>query len=82
MPPAQDGDDKGGKPQGDMGGAEFTSSGESITFEVTDTTEITTGMGEDATTASLDDISEDSILMVSLDDNNQATKITIQESKE
>jgi hypothetical protein len=73
MPPSQDGDDKGG--------AEFTSSGESITFEVTDSTEITTGMGDDAKTASLDDISEDSILMVSLDDNNQATKIMIQEAK-
>jgi hypothetical protein len=74
MPPSQDGDDKGG--------AEFTSSGESITFEVTDSTEITTGMGDDAKTATLDDISEDSILMVSLDDNNQATKIMIQEAKE
>jgi hypothetical protein len=82
-PPSQDGkkqdgdkDGKGGQP-GDMGEKEFTSSGKTITFTVTDDTEISKGNGEDTETASLDDISKDTILMVEVDDDNQATKIMI-----
>jgi hypothetical protein len=81
-PPSQDGDGKGEKQQGqpgDMGDMEFTSSGESITFQVTDDTVISKGGGEDSDTASLDDISEDTILMVELDDDNNATKIMIRQ---
>jgi hypothetical protein len=74
MEPAAKGKD--GK-QGDMGEKEFTSSGESITFEVTDDTVISKGNGDDAETGSLEDISKDTILMVEVDDNNQATKIMI-----
>jgi hypothetical protein len=70
-----DGDGKG--QPGDMGAQEFTSSGESITFEVTDDTVISKGNGYDEETGSLDDISKDTVLMVELDDNNQATKIMI-----
>ncbi len=55
----------------------FTASGESITFTLTDDTQITVEQGDETTEGSTDDIKEGSILEVTLDTDNQALTIVV-----
>ncbi len=70
-PPDQK-DDKG--PQGKM---EFTATDETLTFTITSDTKITTGGRDNQKEASADDIKENSILRVTVNDNNEAESIEI-----
>lgn len=65
-------DDKG--PQGKM---EFTATDETLTFTITSDTKITTGGRDNQKEASADDIKENSILRVTVNDNNEAESIEI-----
>lgn len=69
---------KGGNPPaGKPGGSSFTANGESITFTITDSTQITQEFQQGSEDASAEDIVENSVLEVTLDSKNQATKVVI-----
>lgn len=72
-PPADMQDGKEGF--GGKGG--FTASDDTITFTITDDTEITLEQGKDTKEAAKSDIKENAILEVTLDQDNRATKIVI-----
>lgn len=76
------------KPEGDSqnGGAPdgqgqapsmFTASGESITFTLTDDTQITVEQGSETANGTTDDIKEGSILEVTLDSDNNALTVVV-----
>lgn len=64
-----------GKPGGGEGG--FTANGESITFTLTDSTQITQEFQQGSENASAKNIVENGVLEVTLDDKNQAVKVVI-----
>lgn len=67
----------GKMPDSKPGGRGFTSNGESITFTVTDSTQITQEFQLGSDEASAEDIVENSVLEVTLDSKNQATSVVI-----
>ncbi len=68
----------GEKPDGNGGpGGAFTASDDTITFTITDDTKIEMEQGQNTKAAAESDIKENSILEITLDENNQATKIVI-----
>ncbi len=62
---------------GKPGGSSFTTSGETITFTVTDSTKITQEFQQGSENASVEDIVENSVLEITLDSTNQAAVIVI-----
>ncbi len=64
-------------PAGKPGGSRFTANGESITFTITDSTQITQEFQQGSEDASAEDIVENSVLEITLDSQNQATKVII-----
>lgn len=64
-------------PAGRPGGSSFIAKGESITFEITNSTQITQEFQQGSEEASAEDIVENSVLEITLDSKNQATKIVI-----
>ena len=56
---------------------EFTATDETLTFTITSDTKITTGGRDNQKEASADDIKENSILRVTVNDNNEAESIEI-----
>lgn len=64
-------------PASKPGGSSFTANGESITFTITDSTQITQEFQQGSENASAEDIVENSVLEVTLDSQNQATQIII-----
>ena len=73
-------DRNGEPPAGGHGRNNFESSGESVTFTLTDSTRITQESPQGNEDASLEDITENSILEITLDSENQAEKIVIKTS--
>lgn len=71
------GEGNGELPAGKSGRNRFTANGESITFTITDSTEITQETQQGSEAASLEDIVENSVLEITLDSRNQATKVII-----
>ncbi len=79
----------GDKPEGDapsdmpggngsgFGGSTFTASGESLSFTVTDDTEITVEFLQGSSEGTVDDIAVGSVLEFELDADGNATKITV-----
>lgn len=67
----------GEPPAGKPGGSSFTANGESITFTITDSTQITQEFQQGSADATVDAIVENSVLEVTLDSKNQATKVVI-----
>lgn len=67
----------GEPPSGGPGGGRFTASGDEITFTITDSTEITSESKDGSSEAATEDIAENSILEITLDSNNQASKVVI-----
>lgn len=68
----------GQKPDGNGGpGGGFTASDDTVTFTITDDTEIVMEQGQNTKAAAESDIKENMILEVTLDENSQATKIVI-----
>lgn len=67
----------GNPPAGKPGGSSFTANGETITFTITDSTQITQEFQQGSEDASAEDIVENSVLEVTLDSKNQATKVVI-----
>lgn len=70
------------KPDGAPGGrgqapSMFTASGESITFTLTDDTQITVEQGSETTDGTADDIKEGSILELTLDVDNNALTVVV-----
>lgn len=80
---ANDGAMPEGKPEGEegkaggFGGGMFTESGETVTFTITDSTSITMGGPQGNEEATVADITVDSILEITLDENNQAVTIVV-----
>lgn len=74
-----DGDAPSGMPGGNggFGGSTFTASGESLSFNVTDDTEITVEFLQGSSEGTLDDIAVGSVLEFELDADGNATKITV-----
>lgn len=72
MPPAKP---DGGEPMGSM--KTFIETNEKITFTVSDTTEITIEMLQGTQTGTIENIGVNSVLEVSLDENNQAKSIIV-----
>ncbi len=74
---------EGNAPSGDApsempgGGSSFEGSGESITFTVTDDTVITVEFLQGSSEGTIDDIAVDSVLEVTLDEDGNATAITV-----
>mgnify|MGYP000003469384 CR=1 FL=1 len=62
---------------GGFGGSTFTASGESVTFNVTDDTEITVEFLQGSSEGTIDDIAVGSVLEFELDNDKNATKITV-----
>ena len=62
---------------GGFGGRTFTASGESVTFNVTDDTEITVEFLQGSSEGTIDDIAVGSVLEFELDNDGNATKITV-----
>ncbi|MCM1275897.1 MAG: hypothetical protein NC299_11115 [Lachnospiraceae bacterium] len=83
MPNGEAPSNSGGEPpqmsggQGGQGGMSFASSGETLTFNVTDGTEITVEFLQGSGEGSLDDVAVGSVLDVTLDADNNAVKLTI-----
>lgn len=67
----------GGNAPADFGRMTFTGSGEIVTFEITDATNITVEFLQGSQEGTLDDVSVGSVLEVTLDDQNQAEEITV-----
>ena len=74
---ASDGNKSNGKGEGKPNGSSFTSSGESMTFTVTDDTEITVEFLQGSQEGTIDDIAENSVLEVTLDGENRAKTIVV-----
>ena len=75
-----DGDAPSGMPGGNgggFGGSTFTASGESLSFNVTDDTEITVEFLQGSSEGTLDDIAVGSVLEFELDADGNATKVTV-----
>ncbi|MBR1744044.1 MAG: hypothetical protein IJ733_19700 [Lachnospiraceae bacterium] len=72
-------DDKKGGPRG--GGMPFTATDETMTFTITSDTKITKGGRNSSTDATADDIKENSILRVTVNENNEAQTIVIMGGK-
>lgn len=72
---------EGKEPKGDGEGMQFNATGETITFTVTDATEIKKGGRDSQEDGSLSDITENMILRVNLNDNNEATSIMIMQGE-
>lgn len=70
-------DTDGESSSGKFHGGEFIASNDTITFTISDSTEITKESKDGSDEATSDDIVENSILEITLDSNNQATKIVI-----
>ena len=62
---------------GGFGGSTFTASGESLSFNVTDDTEITVEFLQGSSEGTLDDIAVGSVLEFELDADGNATKVTV-----
>ena len=78
--PSDNGNGNGGAPNGAPGGqapSMFTASGESITFTLTDDTQITVEQGGETTDGTADDIQEGSILELTLDADNNALTVVV-----
>ncbi len=82
-PQKPDGEAPGGEggtppemPKG-QGGKSFNPSGETVTFNVTESTEITIEFLQGSGEGSIDDVAAGSVLDVTLDEDNNAVKITI-----
>ena len=67
----------GNPPAGKPGGSSFTANGESITFTITDSTRISQEFQQGSEDVSAEDIVENSVLEITLDSQNQATKVVI-----
>jgi hypothetical protein len=79
MPEKPEGDDANGGQggPGGMGGSSFTASGESLTFTLTDDTEITLEFLQGSSEGTTEDIVVGAVLEVTLDDDNNATAIIV-----
>lgn len=80
--PSDNGNGNGGVPNGAPDGqgqvpSMFTASGESITFTLTDDTQITVEQGSETTDGTVDDIKEGSILELTLDADNNALTVVV-----
>lgn len=80
--PSDNGSGNGGAPNGAPDGqgqvpSMFTASGESITFTLTDDTQITVEQGSETTDGTVDDIKEGSILELTLDADNNALTVVV-----
>lgn len=73
---APSGDMPGGN-GGGFGGSTFTASGESLSFNVTDDTEITVEFLQGSSEGTLDDIAVGSVLEFELEADGNATKVTV-----
>lgn len=69
--------DGGERPEGRGFGGDFESTGETVTFQVTDSTEILLGSPQGNQQGTKEDISVGSILVIVLDEQNQAEQIII-----
>ncbi len=68
----------GGAPEGQgQAPSMFTASGESVTFTLTDDTQITVEQGSETTDGTADDIQEGSILELTLDSDNNALTVVV-----
>lgn len=66
-----------GAPNGMPGGSSFESSGETLTFSLTDETEITVEYLQGSGEGTVDDIAIGSVLEIELDDENQAVSVVV-----
>lgn len=73
--------EEGKEPKGAGEGMQFNATGETITFTVTDATEIKKGGRDSQEDGSLSDITENMILRVILNDDNEATSIMIMQGE-
>ena len=80
--PSDNGGENSGAPNGAPDGqgqapSMFTASGESVTFTLTEDTQITVEQGSETTDGTADDIKEGSILELTLDSNNNALTVVV-----
>lgn len=74
---APEGMPEGEAPEGMPGGSRFEATGETITFTLTDATEITVEFLQGSSEGTAEDIVVDSVLEVTLDEENNATAVTV-----
>lgn len=67
----------GEPPSGKPGGSRFTTNGESITFTISDSTQIMQEFQQGSEEASAEDIVENSVLEITFDGENQPVKVVI-----
>ncbi|WP_455718828.1 hypothetical protein [Anaerosporobacter sp.] len=75
--PQPDGNAPADMPSGSPGGSSFEEGTDTITFTVTDDTTITVEFLQGSQEGTIDDIAVNSILQLTLDDNNNATSIVV-----
>ena len=73
----EDGERPEGGMHGGFGGGSFEGSGETVTFQVTDSTEILLGSPQGSQQGTIEDISVGSVLEIVLDSQDQAEQIII-----
>lgn len=77
MPEKPDGDSAPGGASGGMRGNSFTSSGESVTFTLTEATEVTLEYLQGSGAGTLEDIAVGAVLEITLDDDNNAVTVIV-----
>jgi hypothetical protein len=77
MQPSTDGNAQGNMPSGAPGGTKFEEGTDTITFTVTNDTTITVEFLQGSQDGTIDDIAVNSILELTLDENNNATSIVV-----
>lgn len=75
--PSGDLKENGEPPSGKPGGSRFTANGESITFTITDSTQIIQEFQQGSEEAAVEDIVKNSVLEITFDSENQPVKVMI-----
>ena len=75
--PSGDLKENGEPPSGKPGGSRFTANGESITFTITDSTQIIQEFQQGSEEAAVEDIVKNSVLEITFDSENQPVKVLI-----